>query len=253
VSPGPCFVSEDAIEALGSEAVSTASLSIRAPLTRDLIIETAMEIIDREDLDGLTMRRLARELGVAAPAIYWHLRTRDEILQGVYDLAVSKVELSVSDGPSWMERVKAFSRAVRDMHRAHPFMFALAQKFGGRGAETTIDSFVATAPESGYRVADAVRIAWMFQTFAIGFAFFETSTASMLEGADAEIPKLLDEIGPQISPRLLSSLLVRYTMDSDALFEIGLESLARSLPETLRAYEQRSTSALEGEGLDESS
>ncbi|MGH8869700.1 MAG: TetR/AcrR family transcriptional regulator C-terminal domain-containing protein [Actinomycetes bacterium] len=49
-------------------------------LSRDQVVATAMALLDEVGLEGLTLRRLAQELGVRAPTLYWHVRDKRELL-----------------------------------------------------------------------------------------------------------------------------------------------------------------------------
>jgi AcrR family transcriptional regulator len=229
VGGAPKLATRDQVEAAPNE--------VRQPLSRELIIETALEIVDREDLDALTMRRLAGELGVAATALYWHLRTRDEILKGVYDLIVSRIEPEPLPGSVWIDALKEYARDVRNMHREHPFMFALAQRFPGRGSGHSLEMLVANAHESGFDIPDAVRLSSLFQTYAIGFAFVETTTSFRQPDEDTtSLPGLVDGLGADAPPQLLALLYVRSGLDTDELFELGLECIGRYLPTTLAGH-----------------
>jgi len=55
----------------------------RAPLTRETIVEKALEILDTDGVDGISMRRLGEALGVEAMALYHHFPNKDAILDGV--------------------------------------------------------------------------------------------------------------------------------------------------------------------------
>ncbi len=52
-------------------------------LTRDRIVEAALRIMDDEGLDAVSMRRVAREVGVEAMSLYHHVRDKDDLLDGV--------------------------------------------------------------------------------------------------------------------------------------------------------------------------
>jgi TetR/AcrR family tetracycline transcriptional repressor len=52
-------------------------------LSRELLIETGLRLLDEVGLDGLSVRRLAAELGVRSPALYWHIKTKQELLEGM--------------------------------------------------------------------------------------------------------------------------------------------------------------------------
>jgi AcrR family transcriptional regulator len=57
----------------------------RAPLSRDRIAEAALHIMDTEGLDAVSMRRVAREVGVEAMSLYHHVRDKDDLLNGVIE------------------------------------------------------------------------------------------------------------------------------------------------------------------------
>jgi len=54
--------------------------SVRPPLDPALVVLVALKLLDEVGLDGLTLRRLAAELGVQAPALYWHFANKRELL-----------------------------------------------------------------------------------------------------------------------------------------------------------------------------
>ena len=52
-------------------------------VTRDDVIHTAIQLLEEVGLDGLTLRRLATELGISAPTLYWHFRDKRELLDAM--------------------------------------------------------------------------------------------------------------------------------------------------------------------------
>ena len=64
----------------------TEEAATRAPVNRDLAVERAVAVADGEGIEAVTMRRLARELGVEAASLYHHVSGKDEILDGLVDL-----------------------------------------------------------------------------------------------------------------------------------------------------------------------
>ncbi|GII79770.1 TetR family transcriptional regulator [Sphaerisporangium rufum] len=94
--------------------------SRRGGLTRALVVTTALRLLDEVGLDGLTVRRLAAELGVQSPALYWHIRTKQELLDEMADSIV----LSAGMGPprageSWQQWLIRRARAYRGALLAH--------------------------------------------------------------------------------------------------------------------------------------
>src|SRR5918999_4997366 len=84
-------------------------------LTRETIVETAVGLLNGVGLDGLTMRRLAAELGVQNPALYWHFRNKQELLDEMADAMVVGAGMGPPrDGESWQDWLLRRSRAYRD-------------------------------------------------------------------------------------------------------------------------------------------
>lgn len=91
-----------------------------AGLTRQMMIDTALRLLDEVGLDGLTVRRLASELGVQSPALYWHLRNKQELLDGMADAIVLAAGMGPPrDGESWQDWLARRARAYRASLLAH--------------------------------------------------------------------------------------------------------------------------------------
>ncbi|SEH01791.1 TetR/AcrR family transcriptional regulator, tetracycline repressor protein [Nonomuraea solani] len=92
----------------------------RPALTRHTLIETALRLLDDVGLDGLTVRRLATELGVRNPALYWHIRTKQELLDGMADAIILAAGMGPPrSGESWQEWLARRARAYRASLLAH--------------------------------------------------------------------------------------------------------------------------------------
>ena len=83
-------------------------------LTRDVLIQAALRLLDEVGLDGLTVRKLAAELGVQSPALYWHIRTKQELLDGMANEIILRAGMGPPrDGESWQEWLRRRARAYR--------------------------------------------------------------------------------------------------------------------------------------------
>jgi TetR/AcrR family transcriptional regulator, tetracycline repressor protein len=92
----------------------------RAGLTRQTIIQTALGLLDQVGLEGLTVRRLAAELGVQSPALYWHLRSKQELLDAMADaITVAAGMGPPHHGESWQHWLTRRARAYRRSLLAH--------------------------------------------------------------------------------------------------------------------------------------
>jgi TetR/AcrR family tetracycline transcriptional repressor len=97
-------------------------LGPRARLTRDEIVAAAVELLDEVGLAGLSLRRLAERLEVQAPSLYWHVRSKRELLDLVADAILQEGVAAwrePSPGQDWWEWLAERSRALRGALLAH--------------------------------------------------------------------------------------------------------------------------------------
>jgi AcrR family transcriptional regulator len=91
----------------------------RAPLTREAIVTAALRVLDKEGIEGLSMRRVGEELGTGAASIYWHVRNKDELLQLVFERVTQEAELPEPDPSRWQEQLRAFAVRMREVLNSH--------------------------------------------------------------------------------------------------------------------------------------
>src|SRR3954447_21829659 len=82
-------------------------------LTRDLILLTALKVLNRTGPDKFTMAALAAELGVQPPALYHHVGGRSDILAGMREYVTDGIDSSVFGTLPWHEAVVAWARSCR--------------------------------------------------------------------------------------------------------------------------------------------
>jgi TetR/AcrR family tetracycline transcriptional repressor len=87
----------------------------RPPLDRARVADTALKLLNEVGLDGLTLRAIAKELDVKAPALYWHFKDKqallDEMATEMFRRMVAGTELDPSD--TWRERLLKSNRGLR--------------------------------------------------------------------------------------------------------------------------------------------
>ena len=91
----------------------------RAPLTREAIVDAALRVLDRDGIDGLSMRRVAEELGTGAASLYWHVRKKEELLQLLYERVLTEVVLPEPDPTRWPEQLKDLAMQMRTVMNRH--------------------------------------------------------------------------------------------------------------------------------------
>src|SRR6201996_5455907 len=88
-------------------------------ITRDVVLATALELIDRDGVDGLSMRRLARVLGRDPMILYRHAPNKAALLDGGAELGLAPLKVDPAD-PDWAGQLRAVARGYRALALAHP-------------------------------------------------------------------------------------------------------------------------------------
>jgi len=101
----------------------------RVQLSRDVIVDGALRLLDRDGASAFSMRKLAEELGVGAGALYWHVTNREQLVQLVFDRVIGELPMPEPDAAAWREQIKQAARDEREMMRRHP---GIAQLSFGR-------------------------------------------------------------------------------------------------------------------------
>ena len=86
-------------------AKTSSPVERRAPLTRERVLQAAVDLADREGIDALSMRRLGAELGVEAMSLYNHVRNKEDVLDGMVDLIVGEID-PAGDDADWKQAIR---------------------------------------------------------------------------------------------------------------------------------------------------
>jgi AcrR family transcriptional regulator len=100
------------------------------------IFEAGLRLVDSDGLNGLTIRRLADSLGVGAMTMYRYVNTKDEIIQGVWELAFGRYLESLSWEGHWAEQLRRAARRLLVLFAEHPGILHLFLAQPIRGPRT---------------------------------------------------------------------------------------------------------------------
>src|SRR5215471_16422184 len=92
----------------------------RNRLTRTAVVERALQLADADGLDALTIRKLAQELGVTPMALYWHFRSKDELLEGLAERVWAEFDVDVDGAAAWPAQLRGLLESLLRVLRAHP-------------------------------------------------------------------------------------------------------------------------------------
>jgi AcrR family transcriptional regulator len=175
----------------------------RRPLTRQRIVEAALELIDREGLDALSMRKLGATLGVEGMALYRHVGSKGQLLAGVTELLLEELDVPTPGTQPWTAAWHTIAASYRRLAHAHPGAFRLL----ALSPLTTASRFeraqapVAILRDAGFSDAGAERAFRTLLSYADGYllreladgepasgeAGFDFGVRTILTGLEAEL------------------------------------------------------------------
>jgi TetR/AcrR family transcriptional regulator, tetracycline repressor protein len=109
----------------------------RARLTRAAVVDRALQLADEAGLEALTIRKLAQELGVTPMALYWHFRSKDELLDGLSERLWSEIDVDIDRAAPWPDQLRRLLESLLRVLRAHPEATGLLLR-----AENSSESFL---------------------------------------------------------------------------------------------------------------
>jgi len=99
---------------------STQAEAQRSRLSKATVVERALALADAGGLEALTIRRLAQELGVTPMALYWHFRSKEELLAGLADQIWSEISTEIDPAAPWHAQLRVIMESLVAALRAHP-------------------------------------------------------------------------------------------------------------------------------------
>jgi TetR/AcrR family tetracycline transcriptional repressor len=200
-------------------------------VTRDDVIHTAIQLLQEVGLDGLTLRRLATELGISAPTLYWHVRDKRELLDLMAEQMVRDQRAGQPPFPetlSWWEKI---AEGMRRQYRS-----ILAYRDGARvmagnrptdAALPQIEQYMLLWVEAGFPPGEALASILTFGDFVVGSAL---EYQSEVERRREQPPERLTEVWAKMRdyPTLYAAAMERMQQRPDS-FEHGLSLLMAGL------------------------
>ncbi|AXI80389.1 TetR/AcrR family transcriptional regulator [Peterkaempfera bronchialis] len=215
----------------------------RVPLTRDRIVDAAFTVLDREGLDGLSMRQVAAELQVAVSALYAHVSAKDELLELMYNRMFVGYELPEPDPERWQEQVKDFARQGRARLLAHRDMARISMAHVPFTSELLphVEQFLAMFRTAGLPDRISAVAGDVLSTYLDGFTLEEgiwTDRMRQEEDGDgtaswqqrkSEMQQYFAALPQDRFPHLTALAHLMADETQDQRFELGLEIIVRGL------------------------
>jgi AcrR family transcriptional regulator len=214
-------------------------VSSDAGLSKQRVVDEAVRLADRTGVDGLSMRRLAGELGSGAMSLYHYVANKDELLDAMTDVVFEEIELPPA-GADWQSAMRLRAVSARQVLARHPWAIGLMESRTSPGPANLRhhEAVIACLRRAGFSVVMATHANWLLDSYVYGFALQEASlpfdTADEL--ADMTEDVYLPQLPPEEFPYLNESaaVLVAAGYDPAEEFVFGLDLVLAAL-EPLRA------------------
>jgi AcrR family transcriptional regulator len=211
--------------------------SSRVPLTRERVLQAAVDIADRDGLGALTMRRLGGELGVEAMSLYKHVTNKEDVLDGIIELVVGDIETPLA-GADWKEAMRRRAISARDVLGRHSWAIGLLEARGSKGPTTLryLDAILGNLRSAGFSMQNAVHAFWLLDSFVYGHVIQETSMPVGPKEVTESTGSILEQVTMDEYPHLVEvgehALRSEYSFDTE--FEFSLDLILDALEQTAK-------------------
>jgi len=158
----------------------------RPALSRERVIDAALTLVDREGLESLSMRRLGQQLGVEAMSLYNHVSGKADILDGLAEAVLARLDVHLDPAVSWQDKIRALARSFRTAATSHPGAFTLvsARQLGSASGLRPIEAELLILHEAGFDAETSVHILRTFVAFVTGSLVRELTAEPVVSGID---------------------------------------------------------------------
>ncbi|MFE0512129.1 TetR/AcrR family transcriptional regulator [Streptomyces sp. NPDC058964] len=154
-------------------------------LSSELIVETALRLIEEHGADALSVRRLGRALGADPSSLYRYFRHTDDLMLAVADELIGRTVRSWRPTGDWLADLRELGLRVHSGALAHPRAAGLSSyRVTGRAYEIqAVESILGVLRGAGFPDAEAVRIYHAFVDQALAFAALDSASLSLPRSA----------------------------------------------------------------------
>lgn len=172
---------------------------MRKALTREAILDAAIELLDRDGMAGLSMRKLGAAVGVEAMSLYNHVPNKEALLDGIHERILLSLE-APAQARSWQSFVRHQALALHRALQSHPHAIPL---FATRPAATTaaqdrLVTYLEVLGRAGFKPHDALSIVQLVAQLVVGHAMWTTGVeiVTVVEAAPPQLHRSLERWNP---------------------------------------------------------
>lgn len=202
-------------------------------LSRDRILQVAIQFADANGIGKLNMRSLAKELGSPVMSLYTHLLNKDELLDGMVDSVADEIFVPIQDQP-WREAIAEIAASAFKTFYRHPWVIGLWNTAGSPAKMAHQESILRVFREAGFSVKLACRGYHAITMHTTGFTMQALDFPRDAKSMKAAASTFLSEADPKMIPYFIEH--VKYHQDHpepDGEFEFVLDMILNGLEKLL--------------------
>ncbi|MBB5850644.1 TetR family transcriptional regulator [Amycolatopsis umgeniensis] len=207
----------------------------REPLNREKVLDAALALAAEEGLKGLSMRKLAKTLGVEAMALYNHVQNKTDILDGIAERVYSGIERADADSP-WPERIRVTALNIYRALARHPVVpMALATDEANPDslrALQPLDDLIGALYEAGFDDGGVRQTLGALNSLIFGSLLLTTVGFTMPRRGEAEQEQAelyLRRVDPAVLPNFSRAIPALKAVDPERDFARALDLLISGL------------------------
>jgi AcrR family transcriptional regulator len=209
----------------------TSARKSRAPLSRERILQAAIELADEDGIEALTMRRLGRRLGVEAMSLYNHVADKEDILDGMVELVTTEFEVPTGT-PDWRTSIRSCTVSAHGVLRRHPWASSVIESRARSGPARLrlLDATIGVLAGAGFPMPVVIRTLMALDSHTYGFTLQEQAWPFPVEAAPEMAAALAADLPDEYPNMAAMVAFVATTRPGTILeFEFGLDLLLDGL------------------------
>jgi len=204
----------------------------RPRLSKAAVVDRGLALADAEGLDAVTIRRLATELGVTPMALYWHFRSKEELLTALADRVWAEIDVRLDPDAGWPEQLRGLMeslvRVLRNHHGASQLLLA-GEKRSSEAALIATETALEVLHRGGFDAEHAAAIARSALFAGLALAMSEPGFEPGLTGAERDehlrqTRIRLSLLPPDRFPRLVEAAVPLTSCDDPEFhYQLGID------------------------------
>ncbi|MEU9112172.1 TetR/AcrR family transcriptional regulator C-terminal domain-containing protein [Streptomyces sp. NPDC048483] len=201
----------------------------RAGLSRALVLDTALDLVDREGLRGLSMRRLGGALGVEAMTLYHYVPHKEALLDGLVERVFAEALPLSAEGAPWQEQLRGYAASLREALLRHPGVLPLVvtRPMVTPTGLDAVERGLGALTGAGFPLGRAVDALNALSLFVVGHAAGEAGVGNDAdpEGRTPGSPGWLARLDAARYPLLTEAARTGAGVDDEQRFRFAVEAL----------------------------